>query len=70
MITILKILLVAVILISMTLVLLMIGYVANPKESATPEDSDRLRHDVETRSRVITNNSIFHSFFARPDRRK
>lgn len=69
MITFFKILLVAVILISMGLVLLLIGYMANPEESSTKEDRDRLLHDVENRERVITSNSIFHQFFARPSRR-
>lgn len=69
MITILKILLVVVLLISMVLVLLMIGHMAHPEESATKEDRDRLLHDVETRERVITSNSIFHQLFARPQRR-
>lgn len=69
MITILKILLVVVLLISMTLVLLMIGHVAHPEDSSTKEDRDRLLHDVETRERVITPNSIFHQFFARSQRR-
>lgn len=69
MITIFKILLVIVLMIAMALVLLMIGYMANPEDSATKEDKDRLLHDVETRERVITANSIFHQFFARPVRR-
>lgn len=53
----------------MVLVLLMIGHMANPQESASKEDRDRLLRDVETRERVITANSIFHQFFARPSRR-
>lgn len=69
MVTIFKILLVIVLLITMVLVLLMIGHIANPQDSSTKEDSNRLLHDVETRERVITNNSIFHQFFARPPRR-
>ena len=69
MITILKILLVVFLLISMALVLLMIGHVAHPEESSTKEDRDRLLRDVETRERVKTSNSIFHQFFARPERR-
>ncbi|MBD5278454.1 MAG: hypothetical protein HDS32_04380 [Bacteroides sp.] len=69
MITILKIILVTILLISMVLVLLMIGHMANPQESASKEDRDRLLRDVETRERVITANSIFHQFFARPSRR-
>lgn len=69
MVTIFKILLVVVLLISMVLVLLMIGHIAHPQESSTKEDSDRLLHDVETRNRVITNNSLFHQFFARPSKR-
>lgn len=69
MITFLKISLVVVILIAMSLVMLMIGHVAHPEESATREDRDRLLHDVETRERVITSNSIFHQLFARPNRR-
>ncbi len=69
MITIFKIFLVVVLLISMVLVLLMIGHIAHPQESSTKEDRDRLLHDVETRERVITANSIFHQFFARPPKR-
>ncbi len=69
MITVLKILLVLVLLIAMVLVLLMIGHMAHPQDSSTKEDRDRLLHDVETRDRVITSNSIFHQFFARPDKR-
>ncbi len=69
MITVLKILLVVILLVSMVLVLLMIGYMAHPQESSTKEDRDRLLHDVETRDRVITSDSIFHQFFARPQRR-
>lgn len=69
MITFLKILLVVVLLIAMALVLLMIGHMAHPEESSTKEDSDRLLHDVETRRRVITSDSIFHHLFARPQRR-
>lgn len=69
MITFFKILLVVVLLITMVLVLLMIGHMANPEESSTKEDRDRLLHDVEHRERVITSNSIFHQFFARPERR-
>ena len=69
MITILKTLLVVVLLISMALVLLMIGHMAHPEESSTKEDRDRLLHDVENRERVITSNSLFHQFFARPQRR-
>ncbi len=69
MITFFKILLVVILLIAMVLVLLMIGHMAHPQESSTKEDRDRLLHDVETRNRVITSNSIFHQFFARPERR-
>lgn len=69
MITILKILLVTILIITMILVLLMIGHVAHPQDSSTKEDRDRLLHDVETRERVITSNSIFHQFFARPSKR-
>ena len=65
MITVFKIFLVAILLLSMILVLLMIGHIANPRESASKEERDRLLHDLETRDRVITSNSIFHSFFAR-----
>lgn len=68
MLTILKIVLVAVLIVAMVMVLLLIRYISNPGESATQEDNLRLRHDVETRDRVITNNSIFHQFFARPTR--
>ncbi len=69
MITFLKISLVVVLLMAMALVLLMIGHMAHPEESSTKEDRDRLLHDVENRERVITSNSIFHQFFARPARR-
>lgn len=69
MITFLKIMLVIILMISMILVLLMIGHIAHPQDSSTKEDRDRLLHDVETRERVITSNSMFHQFFARPDRR-
>lgn len=69
MLTVLKISLVIVLLIAMVLVLLMIGHMAHPQDSSTKEDRDLLLHDVETRDRVITSNSIFHQFFARPDRR-
>ncbi len=69
MITFLKILLVVVLLAAMVMVLLLIGYMAHPEESSTKEDRDRLLRDVETRERVITSNSIFHQFFARPSRR-
>lgn len=70
MVTFFKILLVVVLLATMLLVLIFIGYVANPKESASNEQRDRLRHDVETRDRVITSNSAFHQFFARPNPRR
>ena len=69
MITIFKIFLVTVLLIAMVLVLLMIGHMAHPEESSTNEDKDRLLNDVKTRESVITSNSIFHQFFARPERR-
>ena len=69
MITVFKIFLVTVLLIAMVLVLLMIGHLAHPQDSSTKEDRDRLLHDVETRNRVITSHSIFHQFFARPERR-
>lgn len=70
MVTIFKIILVIVLLAAMLLVLILIGCLANPKESASKEERDRLLHDVETRDRVITSNSAFHEFFARPaDRR-
>lgn len=69
MITFFKISLVVILLIAMVLVLLMIGYIAHPKESSSKEDRDRLLHDVETRQRVITSNSIFHQFLARQERR-
>ena len=69
MVTVMKFILVTVLLASMVLVLVLIRYVANPHEVSTKEDRDRLRHDVETRDRVITSNSIFHDFFARPERR-
>lgn len=69
MITFLKILLVVVLLLSMALVLLMIGHMAHPEDSTTKEDRERLLHDVEHRERVITSNSIFHQFFARPQKR-
>lgn len=69
MVTVLKFILVTVLLASMVLVLVLIKYVANPHETGTKEDRDRLRHDVETRERVITSNSLFHEFFARPARR-
>lgn len=68
MVTIMKFILVTVLLASMVLVLVLIKYVANPHDASTKEDRDRLRHDVETRDRVITSNSIFHDFFARPER--
>ncbi len=70
MITLMKIILVTVLLAAMILVLVLIGYLANPNESPTVEKNDRLRHDVETRDRVITSDSIFHEFLARPVRRK
>lgn len=69
MITFLKISLVAVLLIAMVLVLLMIGHMAHPEESSTQEDRDRLLYDVKNQEQVITSNSIFHQFFARPERR-
>ncbi len=69
MITFLKILLVIVLLLAMVLVLLIVGHMAHPQESSTKEDHDRMLHDVETRDRVITSDSIFHQFFARPDKR-
>lgn len=69
MITFFKILLVVVLLIAMVMVLLMIGHMAHPQVSSSKEDRDRLLHDVETRDRVITSNSIFHQFFARPEKR-
>lgn len=68
MLAILQFILVTVLLLSMILVLVLIRYMANPGESATREDRERLRHDVETRERVITSNSLFHEFFARPSR--
>ncbi len=70
MVTVLKIILVIVLLASMVLVLVLIGCVANPGGKQSPDMSDRLRHDVETRDRVITSSSLFHEFFARPARRK
>ncbi|MDE6290088.1 MAG: hypothetical protein K2M16_01015 [Muribaculaceae bacterium] len=69
MITFFKITLVVVLLIAMVLVLLMIGHMANPEDSSTKEDSERLLNDVKNRERVITSDSIFHQFFARPQRR-
>lgn len=69
MITIFKFILVTVLLLSMVLVLVMIKFFAGPSESPSKEDRDRLRHDVETRDRVITSNSLFHDFFARPSHR-
>lgn len=69
MMTILKIILVTALLLLMVLVLVLIGFLANPSESDTGEGRDRLRHDVETRDRVITSSSIFHQFLARPQRR-
>lgn len=69
MVTILKFILVTVLLLSMVLVLVLVKYIANPKDSTSKEDRDRLRHDVETRNRVITSNSLFHDFFARPAHR-
>lgn len=69
MVTLMKFIFVTVLLASMVLVLVLIGYIANPHESPTKEERDRLRHDVETRDRVITSNSAFHQFFARPLRR-
>lgn len=69
MITFLKISLVVVLILTMCLVLLMIGHLAHPEDSSTKEDRDQLLHDVKTRERVITSNSIFHQLFARPDRR-
>lgn len=65
--TILKIILVTALLLLMVLVLVLIGFLANPSGSDTGEGRDRLRHDVETRDRVITSSSIFHQFFARPN---
>lgn len=70
MITILKILLVVILILAMIMVLLMIGHIAHPEESSTKEDRDRLLRDVETRKRVITSNSLFHQFFARPTSRR
>lgn len=70
MVTFFKILFVVILLASMLLVLVLIGFIANPKESASKEEHDRLLHDVETRERVITSNSLFHQFFARPDHRR
>lgn len=70
MITIFKIFLVTVLLIAMVMVLLMIGFMAHPEESSTKEDKDRLLHDVENREKVITSNSIFHQFLARPVKSK
>lgn len=70
MVTLMKIILVTVLLAAMILVLVLIGYIANPDESPTMEENNRLRHDVETRDRVITSDSIFHEFLARPFRRK
>lgn len=69
MITFLKITLVVVLLLAMVLVLLMIGHMAHPEDSSTKEDRDRLLNDVENKERVITSDSIFHQFFARPERR-
>ncbi len=70
MVTVLKILLVIVLLLAMVLVLVMIGHMAHPQESTTKEDHDRMLHDVETRDRVITSDSIFRQFFARPEKRR
>lgn len=66
MVTVFKFILVTVLLLSMVLVLVLIKFIANPKEAPSRKDRDRLRHDVETRERVITSNSLFHDFFARP----
>lgn len=66
MVTVFKFILVTVLLLSMVLVLVLIKFIANPKEAPSRNDRDRLRHDVETRERVITSNSLFHDFFARP----
>lgn len=70
MVTVLKIILVTLLLASMVLVLVMIRYFMHPASSAASNASDRLRHDVATRERVVTSNSLFHQFFARPDSRK
>lgn len=70
MVTVLKIILVTVLLASMVLVLVMIRYFMHPAATSGSNASDRLRHDVATRDRVVTSNSLFHQFFARPDSRK
>ncbi len=70
MITLFKMILVAILIVTMILVLLMIRHISNPEDSGTMEDSHRLRRDLETRERVITQNSLFHQFFARPSRRQ
>lgn len=66
MVTFIQILLVAVLLGAMVLVLLIIGHIANPSDSGTKEQRDRLLHDVETRDRVVTSDNLFHEFLARP----
>ncbi|MDE6342645.1 MAG: hypothetical protein K2K93_10025 [Muribaculaceae bacterium] len=70
MITLFKIILVAILIVTMIMVLLTIRHISNPEDSGTMEDSRRLRRDLETRERVITQNSLFHQFFARPTRRQ
>lgn len=69
MITLVKMFLVCVMLVAMILVLLLISHLSHPEDSATNEENDRLRRDVETRDRVITSSSLFHQFFARESMR-
>lgn len=64
--TFIQILLVAILLAAMIMVLVIIGHLAHPGDTGTKEQRDRLLHDVETRDRVVTRDSLFHDFFARP----
>lgn len=61
MVTLLKIVLVAVILAVMVLILLGIGHFFSGDFSATEDDTKSLRNDVDTRRDVITDESAFSS---------
>lgn len=62
-----QILLVIVLLAAMFTILVIIGRIGHKDDIGTKEQRDRLLHDVETRDRVVTRDSLFHDFFARPE---
>lgn len=69
MVTVLKLILVVVLLASMVLVLVAIRYFAASPDNVSSHASDRLRRDVATGEGVVSSDSLFHQFFARPNGR-